>query len=178
MAALPENIKLRIVQALACFDTPSQVAKEIKAEFGVVVSPQQCELYDPNKRAGQRLSEKYRQIFTETRKTFLEDTSLIGVSHRAVRLRTLQRMIERAESQGNLSLTAQLLEQVAKETGDAYTNRHKLEHTGKDGGPIKTQPVPVDLSDLTDEELAVLERLAAQSGANPGGEASTPAGQA
>lgn len=168
MAALPENVKLRIVQALACFDTPSQASKAIKAEFGLAVSPQQCEAYDPHKRTGNRLSEKYRLIFAETRKTFLEDTSLIGVSHRAVRLRTLQRMIERAESQGNLVLTAQLLEQVAKETGDAYTNRHKLEHTGKDGGPIKTQPVPVDLSDLTDEELAVLERLATKSGADQG----------
>lgn len=168
MAALPENIKLRIVQALACFDTPTQASKAIKAEFGLDVSPQQCEAYDPNKRSGNRLSDKYRQIFAETRKTFLEDTSLIGVSHRSVRLRTLQRMIERAESQGNLALTAQLLEQVAKETGDAYTNKHKLEHTGKDGGPIKTQPVPVDLSDLTDEELAVLERLAAKSSADPG----------
>ncbi|CAG4889383.1 DUF2280 domain-containing protein [Paraburkholderia gardini] len=168
MAALAENVKLRIVQALACFDTPSQVAKDIKAEFGLVVSPQQCELYDPNKRAGQKLSERYRQIFIETRKTFLEDTSLIGVSHRAVRLRTLQRLIDRAETQGNINMVAQLLEQVAKETGDAYTNRHKLEHTGKDGGPIKTQPVPVDLSDLTDEELAVLERLAAKSDADQG----------
>jgi len=166
MAALAENVKLRIVQALACFDTPSQVSKAIKAEFGLDVPPQQCEAYDPNKRIGQRLSEKYRLIFAETRKTFLEDTSLIGVSHRSVRLRTLQRMIERAESQGNLALTAQLLEQVAKEAGDAYTNKHKLEHTGKDGGPIKTQPVPVDLSDLTDEELAVLERLATKSGAD------------
>jgi hypothetical protein len=168
MAALAENVKLRIVQALACFDTPSQVAKDIKAEFGIVVSPQQCELYDPNKRAGQKLSEKFRLIFAETRKTFLEDTSLIGVSHRAVRLRTLQRLIDKAETQGNIGLVSQLLEQVAKETGDAYTNRHKLEHTGKDGGPIKTQPVPVDLSDLTDEELAVLERLATKSGADQG----------
>jgi hypothetical protein len=168
MSALPEHIKLQIVQALACFDTPSQVAKAINAEFSAAVSPQQCERYDPTKRAGSVLSKKYREIFAETRKTFLEDTSLIGVSHRAVRLRTLQRMIDRAESQGNLSLVAQLLEQVAKETGDAYTNRHKLEHTGKDGGPIKTQPVPVDLSDLTDEELAVLERLATKSGADPG----------
>lgn len=168
MAALPENVKLRVVQGLACFDTPTQVAKDIKAEFALLVTPQQCELYDPNKRAGNKLSEKYRLIFAETRKTFLEDTSLIGVSHRAVRLRTLQRMIERTESQGNLALTAQLLEQVAKETGDAYTNRHKLEHTGKDGGPIKTQPVPVDLTGLTDNELEVLERLAAQSGADQG----------
>ena len=168
MAALADNVKLRIVQALACFDTPSQAAKVVKAEFGLDVSPQQCEAYDPNKRIGQKLSKKYRLIFAETRKAFLEDTSQIGVSHRAVRLRTLQRLIDRAESQGNIGMVSQLLEQVAKETGDAYTNRHKLEHTGKDGGPIKTQPVPVDLSDLTDEELAVLERLAAKSGADQG----------
>jgi len=168
MAALSDPVKLRIVQALACFDTPSQAAKDIKAEFGLDVSPQQCEAYDPNKRSGNRLSDKYRQIFAETRKTFLEDTSLIGVSHRAVRLRTLQRMIERAEKQGNLALTEQLLEQVAKETGDAYTNRHRLEHTGKDGGPIKAQAVPADLTGLTDHELEILERLAAQSGADKG----------
>ncbi|MDN7490581.1 DUF2280 domain-containing protein [Burkholderia sp. AU45274] len=168
MAALAENVKLRIVQALACFDTPSQVAKEIKAEFGLDVAPQQCEAYDPNKRAGQRLSDKYRAIFEETRKTFLEDTSLIGVSHRAVRLRTLQRMIDKCEAQGNVGMVAQLLEQVAKETGDAYTNRHRLEHTGKDGGPIKSQKAPVDLSDLTDEELEVLERLSAKSGPDQG----------
>lgn len=166
MSALPEHIKLQIVQALACFDTPSQVAKAVNAEFGLTVSPQQCERYDPTKRAGAALSKKYREIFAETRKTFLEDTSTIGVSHRAVRLRTLQRLIDRAESQGNIGMVSQLLEQVAKETGDAYTNRHKLEHTGKDGGPIKTQPVPVDLTGLTDHDLEVLERLAAHSGAN------------
>ena len=145
MAALAENVKLRIVQALACFDTPSQVAKEIKAEFGLVVSPQQCELYDPNKRAGQKLSERYRQIFAETRKTFLEDTSLIGVSHRAVRLRTLQRLIETAEKQGNIGMVSQLLEQVAKETGDAYTNRQKV--------LVNATVAHREPSELTDEEL-------------------------
>lgn len=147
MAALAENVKLRIVQALACFDTPSQVAKDIKAEFGIVVSPQQCELYDPNKRAGQKLSEKYRQIFAETRKTFLEDTSLIGVSHRAVRLRTLQRLIDKAETQGNISMVAQLLEQVAKEAGDSYTNRQKVS--------VNATVERREPRELTDEELAV-----------------------
>lgn len=147
MAALPENVKLRIVQALACFDTPSQASKAIKAEFGLDVSPQQCEAYDPNKRSGNRLSEKYRLIFAETRKTFLEDTSLIGVSHRAVRLRTLQRLVEKAESQGNISMVAQLLEQVAKETGDSYTNRQKVS--------VNATVERREPRELTDEELAV-----------------------
>jgi hypothetical protein len=149
MAALPENVKLRIVQALACFDTPTQASKDVKAEFGLSVAPQQCEAYDPNKRAGQRLSEKYRTIFAETRKTFLEDTSLIGVSHRAVRLRTLQRMIDKCELSGNVAMVAQLLEQVAKETGGAFTNKQKVEMNA-------SVAVTKNPQDMTDEELAAI----------------------
>lgn len=144
MAALPENVKLRIVQALACFDTPSQVVKDVKAEFGLSVSPQQCEAYDPNKRAGERLGKKYRAIFEKTREAFLADTSRIGIAHRAVRLRKLDRAADLAEDRGNIPLLAQLLEQAAKEAGDAFTNRHRLEHTGKDGAPIESKTTVVN----------------------------------
>lgn len=41
-----------------------------------------------------------------------------------------------------------------------WTNQKtQNEHTGKGGGPIQTQQVPIDLSDLTEAELAVLEKL-------------------
>lgn len=125
-----DEVKTRIVQSLACFDSPSIVAKAIKAEFGVEISPQACEAYDPNKVAGKKLSERFRLLFAETRKAFLEDTSQIAISHRAVRLRALQRMAEKAEIQGNMVLAASLLEQAAKEMGDSFTNRHKVEHAG------------------------------------------------
>ncbi|KWO62568.1 DUF2280 domain-containing protein [Burkholderia territorii] len=144
MATLPDNVKLRIVQALACFDTPSQVAKDIKAELGLAVTPQQCEAYDPTKRAGERLGKKYRTIFERTREAFLNDTSRIGIAHRAVRLRKLDRAAGVAEERGNLPLMAQLLEQAAKESGDAFTNKHRLEHTGRDGAPIENRTVVVD----------------------------------
>jgi len=87
MAALPEPIKVFVTQALACFDTPSRAAKAVREEFGVEVSPQQCERYDPTKRAGATLSKKYREIFQRTREKFLNDTSGIGVSHHAARRR-------------------------------------------------------------------------------------------
>ncbi|MDR9177924.1 DUF2280 domain-containing protein [Burkholderia multivorans] len=136
MAALPDAIKVYIVQSLACFDTLSHVAKAVREEFGVEVSPQQCERYDPTKRAGESLSKKYREIFERTREEFLSDTSRIGIAHRAVRLRKLASAVDKAEERGNLPLMAALLEQAAKEAGDAFTNRHRLEHTGKGGGPI------------------------------------------
>ncbi|MDR0243213.1 MAG: DUF2280 domain-containing protein [Burkholderia sp.] len=148
MAALPEPIKVFVTQALACFDTPSRAAKSVREEFGVEVSPQQCERYDPTKRAGSALSKKYREIFERTREEFLSDTSRIGVSHRAVRLRALDRAVAKAEERNNLPLMAQLLEQAAKESGDAYTNRRRLEHTGENGGPIENRTVVVDESQV------------------------------
>lgn len=138
MAVLPDTVKTRITQGLACFDTPSQVAKDILAEFGLTVTPQQCEAYDPTKRSGERLGKKFRAIFETTRKTFLADTSTIAVSHRAVRLRKLGRAADLAEQRGNLPLMAQLLEQAAREAGDAFTNKQRLEHSGSIATPTLT----------------------------------------
>ncbi|MBG6211696.1 hypothetical protein IWQ49_006387 [Labrenzia sp. EL_126] len=132
------DVKKRVVQLLACFDSPTMVAKTIKEEFGVKISPQAVEAYDPNKVAGRALSQRLRILFEKSREAFLEDTSGIGVSHKAVRLRSLQRMSDKAEGQGNMVLAANLLEQAAKEVGEAYTNKHKHELTGKDGDPIET----------------------------------------
>lgn len=157
MAALSDDIKRCIVQALACFDTPSQVAKAIKAEFGVDVSPQQCEAYQPGKKAAAKLSDKWRMLFEETRKAFLEDTSQVGISHRAVRLRALSRMAAKAEERGNIVVAAQLLEQAAKEVGDSYTNRQKHEVTGKDGGPI--QQATVSKEELAEAVRHVREKF-------------------
>lgn len=136
-----------VVQCLACFDSPSVVAETVRKEFGLQVTKQAIEGYDPTKRAGAGLAERWRMLFEETRKAFLEDTSKIAISHRAVRLRALQRMAEKAEGMGNMALAAQLHEQAAKECGEAYSNRHKHEHTGKEGGPI-------EVADMSRNDLA------------------------
>ncbi|MCD1266059.1 hypothetical protein B5M44_24910 [Shinella sumterensis] len=132
-AKLTDEVKTYIVQALACFDAPSIVAAAVKKEFGIEVSRQLVESHDPNKKAASGLAPKWRVLFEETRKTFLEDTASIGISHRAVRLRALQRMADKAEGQGNMVLASSLLEQAAKEVGNSYTNHRKLDHTSSDG---------------------------------------------
>lgn len=137
-AMLPDEIKSAIVHAIACFDPPSVVVAMIKADFGVVVSPQQVETYDPNKRAGRKLSEKWRVLFAAARQSFIADTAEIAISHRSTRLRALQRMAERAEKAGNIVVAAQMHKQAAEEMGNAYTNRREL--TGRDG---KDLPAPV-----------------------------------
>lgn len=136
MSALSDELKTFIVQQLACFDPPSVVVKAVKAEFGETVTPQQVEAYNPERRAGQGLGEHLRELFKATRDAFLEDAASIGISHRVTRLRTLQRLAERAETQGNIALAAQLLAQAAKEVGGAFTNKRETELSGKDGVPL------------------------------------------
>lgn len=138
---LPVEVQTFIVQGLACFDTPSVVAEAVKKEFGLVVTRQRVETYDPNKRCAKKLGHRWRELFEVTRKTFLEDTSEIAISHRAVRLRAIQRMAQKAETVGNMALAAQLYEQAAKEVGDAYTNRREV--TGKNGAPLPVAPAAV-----------------------------------
>ena len=137
-----------VVQALACFDTPSVVSAALKKDFGLAFSVQAIEAYDPTKKAGARLSMRWRALFEETRKTFLEDTASIAISHRAVRLRALQRMADKAEGQGNMVLASSLLKQAAEEVGGSYTNRREL--TGKDGKDLPVPVSPVTIFQLPD----------------------------
>jgi hypothetical protein len=112
-AKLTDEVKTYIVQAIACFDSPSIVAASVKKEFGVDISRQLVETYDPTKKAAAKIAPKWTALHEETRKTFLEDTASIAISHRAVRLRALQRMADKAEGQGNMVLASSLLEQAA-----------------------------------------------------------------
>jgi hypothetical protein len=147
-AKLSDEVKTYIVQALACFDSPSVVAAAVKKEFGLDVSRQLVESHDPNKKAASGLAPKWKVLFEETRKTFLEDTATIAISHRAVRLRALQRMADKAENQGNMVLASSLLKQAAEEVGGAYTNRREL--TGKDGKDLPVPVSPVTIFQLPD----------------------------
>ncbi|MGC5702978.1 DUF2280 domain-containing protein [Pseudomonas sp. NFXW11] len=145
MAALKDEVKRFIVQALACFDTPTQVVQAVKETFGLDVTRQQCELYDPTKYAGRDLGVKWRTVFEDTRKRFREDTADIPIANRAFRLRGLARMAEKAESMRNLALTAQLYEQAAKECGDMYVNRARKEEP--DDEPLIPTRIQVDVVD-------------------------------
>ncbi|ACI55707.1 conserved hypothetical protein [Rhizobium leguminosarum bv. trifolii WSM2304] len=147
-AKLSDEVKTYVVQALACFDAPSIVAAAVKKEFGIEASRQLVESHDPNKKAASGLAPKWKVLFEETRKTFLEDTASIGISHRAVRLRALQRMADKAENQGNMVLASSLLKQAAEEVGGSYTNRREL--TGKDGKDLPVPVSPVTIFQLPD----------------------------
>ena len=145
MAALKDEVKAFIVQALACFDTPSQVCQAVKEQYGIEVSRQLCERYDPTKYSGRDLGQKWKTFFEECRKRFREETVDIPIANRAFRLRAMNRFVEKAETMKNIGLAMQILEQAAKETGDIYVNRARKEEVGDE--PAIPTRIQVDVVD-------------------------------
>jgi hypothetical protein len=147
-AKLTDDVRTFIVQALACFDTPSQVVTAVNQEFGLTITRQNVEKYDPTKVAGAKVSAKWRTLFEAARRSFVDDSSQIAIAHRSTRLRALQRMATKAEDKGNFPLAAQLHKQAAEEMGNAYTNRREL--TGKDGKDLPSAAPAVAVFALPD----------------------------
>ncbi|MFZ5265397.1 DUF2280 domain-containing protein [Enterobacter roggenkampii] len=144
MAALSPEVKAFIVQALACFDTPTQIASQVKQEFGLDISIQQVSSYDPTKAIAKNLGQKWIDLFNATRTRFQTELSDIPIANKAYRLRALNRMMTNAEKMRNMALAASLMEQAAKEVGDAYSNKQKVEHTSPDGS-MSPRPTTIRL---------------------------------
>ncbi|EOK2753235.1 DUF2280 domain-containing protein [Escherichia coli] len=144
MAALSTEVKAFIVQSLACYETPAKVIELVKENFKVVVTRQQVSAYDPANAMAKSLSQKWIDLFNTTRSRFQTEITDIPIANKAYRLRALDRMMTKAESMRNMALAASLMEQAAKEVGDAYSNKQKVEHTSPDGS-MSPRPTTIRL---------------------------------
>lgn len=84
----------------------------------------------------------------------------------------IQKTAEKAKDDPKLWVAAMTF--LERKFPDRWGRKDKvkadLQHTGKDGGPIKTEhETNINLADLTDEELALLERIA-EKGTKPSGD--------
>ena len=76
MPTLTDEIKAFIVRGLARFDTPSQVAKAVKSDFGVEISRRHVYAYDP--RCTQPPAAQWQELHAATRAAFLQDAASIA----------------------------------------------------------------------------------------------------
>ena len=151
MAALKEPVKIFIVQALACRDTPQEVADQVLQEFGVKIDRKQCQLYDPKKAAGKNLSKKFVELFNKTRTDFDAGLIDIPIANKHYRLKQYQKQLERNAK--NTVMSLKILEQAAKDCGGQFTNKQEI--TGAGGGPIET----INQNVSTESYLKARERV-------------------
>lgn len=149
MARLNKRVKLYIVRSLATYETPSETARGVQEEFGINVTKQQCEAYDPTKKTGQDLSEELKEEFYRVRKEMNNNLSAIPIANIAYRLKRLQRFIDHEQFKDNPVLVPSVMEQAAKEVGGLYTNRKEI--TGAGGGPLQSENITYVTA--TDEQV-------------------------
>ena len=138
---LSDDVKKFIVKSLAKYESPSDTASAVKERFGKSVTRQNVHAYDQTKVAGEDLSDDLKKLFFETRKIF-DETDIIPVSKKLVRLKKLEKYVEAFENFDNYTAATQVLEQIAKEEGGMFTNRREID--------LK------NVSDLSDEELLAI----------------------
>lgn len=139
--------KLHIVTALACFVSPSDVAREVREIWGIEVSRQRLQCYDPTTCAGLTLRDELREHFYQTRREYVGRAEEIGVANQTMRLLRLDQIFNRHFEAGNLKEAAKILKQVAMDVGGKYS-RHPV-------SPARSAP---------DNGLSARENLAAVLG--------------
>lgn len=142
MARLKKEVQTYIVRSLAQFNTPQETADLVKEEFGIDVTRQQCEAYDPTKRIGKDLSANLKKEFEETREEYLDKPKNIPIANQTVRLEVYQRLINKAKSP---VMALKILKQAAEEMGGKYTN--KTEVTSEVTQTTVTQATPEQVED-------------------------------
>ncbi|WP_161792446.1 DUF2280 domain-containing protein [Croceibacterium mercuriale] len=125
MAHLTEYQKLKIVQALASFQPPTDIIEQFRSDYGIELTHKQVGRYDPT-RSYYEGGDKWRQVFQACRVKCFENVSAIPVAHKAYRLNVLQEGVDAAKQARNWPLVIQLLKQAAKEVGTVLTNNESV----------------------------------------------------
>lgn len=122
---LTEDAKVFICQRIGVGDTPLSIVGQVKAEFGIEISRQTVEGFDPVKmdRRGKPIREKWRLIAEETRKQYANGVAHVAIMHKLIRLERWERLYQMAVDRGNLVMAADMLERAAKEAHDYYAKR-------------------------------------------------------
>lgn len=153
MATLNNKVKAYIVQGLATYMTPSEVVDAVKQEFDIEVTRQQVSSYEPGKAAAVNLSQKWKDLFKQFRDDFNNDIQAIPVANKAYRLSVLNKMVADSVKSKNRPLAASLLEQVAKEMGEVFTNKQKVDNTSSDGSMSPPQPLTPESAKAISKDL-------------------------
>lgn len=122
MKRLGIEVKRRIVEHLACYNSPAETARLVNEEFGVALTPRHVRAYDPTsfQFAGAR---RWLGYYDVVRARFHAEIDVTPIRYRAFRLAKLQSMLDRALEREQFKLAAQILEQAAKEMGGIYVRQ-------------------------------------------------------
>ncbi len=140
-----------VVRLLATWERPKQIVEMLRERFGLQITIQAVERYDPSKYVGRNLRREFRELFAAEREKFLNSVNSLPIAHAAYRVGKLQQYVELAENAGEIGLAMAALKQAAQDLGGQFTNNISVRGT--------VTQTPVDLSHLDQHERDALRQL-------------------
>jgi len=119
--------KIYVVRRLAAYDRPREIAQSLARDFGVTITVNAIESYNPCLSAGRHLAQRWRALFAQAREDYLKSTAEIGVTQKAVRIRRRDRLALMAEEAGQFKAASDILDAIARDVGDNLDPRRKHE---------------------------------------------------
>ncbi|MFM0051763.1 DUF2280 domain-containing protein [Caballeronia grimmiae] len=150
MPVLNKEQKVFVVRALAQFDTPTIVARKLKAVYDLDVPTAQIMLYNPTTHTGRTLTASLRLIFDDARKKYLDDEQNIGIANRTHRMTLCDEAANIARERGDTKGMLRAAAEAERIKGGYWI---KDQSTGG-GGPIVVFNAPA-IADGVDAAAAI-----------------------
>ena len=123
---LTDEQKAYVVRRLAEYDKPVAIAQALQELFGVTISHQAIEHYDPERPAGHDLAKQWRTVFRKARKAFIARTADVGMMYKPVRMKLRERMVMHEWEAGRCKAANEILDSIAKEAGVTFGGKHGM----------------------------------------------------
>src|ERR1041384_6380299 len=120
---LTEAQRVDVVLRLAGYDSPSAIARSLKAEFGIRIAPSSIAFYDPTTYAGRHCPQRWATLFHETRAKIIAGLSAIEATNKMGRVRWLDQMARSQMAAENSAEARALIKQAAEEMGEGVRHR-------------------------------------------------------
>jgi hypothetical protein len=104
-----------IIRALAKWNSPSEVARMVLDEFGITITRQLAQTYDPTRAAGVKLAPELKKYFREQREYFVKHLEEQPFAHRSIRLDELKKIYDEARDAGDRKSAIKALDSAGKE---------------------------------------------------------------
>lgn len=153
--------KADVVRRLAAYESPNAIARAMKEELGIEITPQAIAFYDPTRYSGKACPRHWAVLFRKVRAEIIASRPDVGVAHHAVRLRWLDAMAHAAMDKGNSAEARALLKQAADEISRMMEQRDGSHATDSELGELSE-------AELHERFAAIATRLGYE---RPGGPA-------
>jgi hypothetical protein len=134
---LNEEQKAFLIRCRAQFMRARDISDAFREAFGADIDRRQLFTYSLD---FPKLAPKWRELHDRLREDFITKIDAIPIANRAFRLQELQRHYETMKDKRAVGVCQSILEQAAKESGDAFTN--KREFKGKVDATVQQEMNP------------------------------------